>query len=174
MSRKIAVIGPESSGNTTLCRALSKHFKASMVEEYARNYLQKKGLNYEQKDLDEIAKGQAELESKAMKKNPDFLFCDTNILVIKKWSEIKYGHCSSTIEQLYQQFTYDLSLLLRPDLPYEKDPLRESPGLLERKIIFHEMEKELLQTKTNFRVVSGLGKNRLKNAIGFISNQNFL
>ena len=59
---KIIVTGPESSGKTTLCKALSKHYKLPFTKEYARKYLADMGKNYLQKDLLEIAKGQLENE----------------------------------------------------------------------------------------------------------------
>ena len=38
---KIIITGPESSGKTTLCNALSKHFNLPFSKEYAREYLEK-------------------------------------------------------------------------------------------------------------------------------------
>ena len=58
---RIAITGPESSGKTTLARALSKVLSAVYIPEFARQYLQEKGLKYDQQDLDEIAKGQLNL-----------------------------------------------------------------------------------------------------------------
>ena len=54
---RIAITGPESSGKTTLAKNLAKVFSAAYIPEFARQYLQEKGLKYDQWDLDEIAQG---------------------------------------------------------------------------------------------------------------------
>ena len=84
---KIIVTGPECSGKTTLIKKLSQHFKISFAKEYAREYLEKNGLVYEQNDLLKIAQKQIEKEKK-------FNLLDTDLLTIKIWSEYKYGNCN--------------------------------------------------------------------------------
>ncbi|MDP5043417.1 MAG: ATP-binding protein, partial [Leeuwenhoekiella sp.] len=63
---KIVLFGPESSGKTTLSRALSEYYKTLWVPEYAREYLQKKWVTQkticEPKDILPIARGQIKLE----------------------------------------------------------------------------------------------------------------
>jgi len=61
---KIVVIGPESTGKTTLCELLAKHFHTQWCPEYAREYLLKHGMNYSYDDLLYIAKQQVEMEDK--------------------------------------------------------------------------------------------------------------
>lgn len=38
--RRVAILGAESTGKTTLARMLALHFNTVWVEEYARNYMQ--------------------------------------------------------------------------------------------------------------------------------------
>ena len=56
--KKIVILGPESTGKSTLCALLAAHYKSSWVPEYARTYLQDTGNAYAYEDLWEIAKGQ--------------------------------------------------------------------------------------------------------------------
>src|SRR6185312_14702126 len=60
--KKIVVIGPESTGKSTLCEKLAEHYNTLWVPEYAREYLEKNGTEYSYDDLLIIAKGQIELE----------------------------------------------------------------------------------------------------------------
>lgn len=60
--KKIVVIGPESTGKSTLCRELADHFQTLWCPEYAREYLLKYGTKYSFDDLLTIAKGQLALE----------------------------------------------------------------------------------------------------------------
>ena len=55
------------------------------------------------------------------------VFCDTDLLVIKIWSEHSFGYCPDWILRRIEQQQYDLVLLLNVDLPWEPDPLREHP-----------------------------------------------
>ena len=66
MIKKIVIIGPESAGKSTLCEELAAHYKTNWVPEYARQYLEKNGMDYNFEDLFEIAKGQVEGEESAV------------------------------------------------------------------------------------------------------------
>ena len=61
-NKHIVVIGPESSGKTTLCKGLATHYNVPFTEEYARKYLEIQGADYNLEDLLQIAKGQLLLE----------------------------------------------------------------------------------------------------------------
>ena len=60
--KKIVVIGPESTGKSTLSQQLAEHYKTAWIPEYAREYLLKNGTEYSFDDLYKIAKGQMHLE----------------------------------------------------------------------------------------------------------------
>ena len=83
---KIIVTGPENSGKTTLCKALSKHFNIHFSEDYAREYIDKLDRTYTQTDLIEIAKGQLQSDLNSQ-------LLDTDLITIKIWSNYKYGNC---------------------------------------------------------------------------------
>ena len=118
---KIIVTGPESSGKTTLCKALSQHFQLTFSIEYAREYLDALNIDYNQNDLLKIAKGQLKAE-----KNTTLL--DTDLITIKIWSIYKYGNCDKWILDQIEKQTLEkrFYLLCKPDIAWEKDPLREN------------------------------------------------
>lgn len=60
--KKIVIIGPESTGKSTLCEQLAAHYNTRWCPEYAREYLLKHGTDYSFDDLLTIAKGQLRLE----------------------------------------------------------------------------------------------------------------
>lgn len=163
---KIAITGPESSGKTTLAKALSKHFDCPWVPEYAREYLSEKDGNYSQEDLNSILKGQLKLEEKCTAKNASFLFCDTDPLVLWIWSNAKFLTISSEINKAWLNHNYDLYLLLYPDLEWEFDPLRENKNdRMELFALYHEM----LKTSGRSYVVIR-GKDKLSKAIQAIES----
>lgn len=166
---KIVITGPESTGKSTLAAQLALHFNATLVAEFARNYLTHLNRPYCQADLIEITKGQLKLEKEAIIQNSELIICDTSIEVIKIWSEVKYGNCDSfIITELYNNLP-TLYLLMAPDLPWQPDPLRENPN--DRDILFKLYKNELISSKIPFIKVSGGGNERLKIAIKVIENK---
>jgi nicotinamide riboside kinase len=65
--KKFVIIGPESTGKSTLCGQLADHFDTLWVPEYAREYLEKNGTDYNYGDLLTIAKGQIKLEEEGIR-----------------------------------------------------------------------------------------------------------
>ena len=157
---KIIVTGPESSGKTTLCKALSKHFNLPFSKEYAREYLYTLNRDYNQEDLLKIAKGQLKSEQ-----NTQLL--DTDLITIKMWSEYKYGSCDKWIlSQIKKQKSENrFYLLCKPDIPWESDPLRENPN--DREELFEIYKKEIASLGHDYFVVEG--ENRIENCISKIS-----
>jgi nicotinamide riboside kinase len=156
---KIIVTGPESSGKTTLCKSLSKHFKIPFIEEYARKYLDELGRDYKQDDLLKIAGGQLKSEQ-----NTQLL--DTDLITIKLWSNYKYGSCDKWIlDQIEKQKTEKrFYLLCKPDIPWKADPQRENPK--DREKLFKIYKKELGNLGHNYFVVEG--ENRVEKSISKI------
>ncbi len=161
--KKISVTGPESSGKTTLARQLAAFFGAPCVPEYARIYLALLGRPYTASDLPAMAAGQARWEDTLAALNPPLLICDTDILVVKVWSEYKYGTCHPSILALWQQKRYDLHLLCRPDMPWQYDPLREHPD--QRWELYEIYRRELLAAGAPFVEIGGDEVERLRAAV---------
>ena len=168
MILSIAVTGPESTGKSMLAEQLASHYNTVWVPEYAREYLEKLGHPYEQTDIQKIAQGQLNHEAKLKEQASGFLFCDTEMLVTKIWSEVKYNRCDPWILQAVENHRYDLYLLCDIDLPWQFDPLREHPD--QRQFLFDLYYNELMTRGFPFAVVRGKGYSRLENAIEIIEN----
>ncbi len=165
--KRIAIIGPESTGKSTLSEDLAKRFGTFWVPEYAREYLENLGRPYQEADLLEIAKGQKFLEDKLTREAKDYLFCDTTLVVVKVWSEHKYGRCHPWILEHLSAMQYDFFLLTDIDLPWEQDPLREHPHMREH---FFEVYRQYLERNgLPYKLIKGNRAQRLKLAVGAIS-----
>ncbi len=161
--KKVAVIGPECTGKTDLVFFLASHFKTEWVPEYARAFLNKLNRPYEQSDLTKIAHGQVRMEEEWMQNANRVLICDTNLIVIKVWSEEKFGVCEPEILDAMSARHYDLLLLTNIDVPWEADPQREHPG--KREYFWNIYKKEAAESKIPTIQISGPQEERRKNAI---------
>ena len=142
--KKVAVIGPECTGKSDLSAFLATHFKTEWVPEYARGYMDKLVRPYVQSDLLTIAHGQLRIEDEFSRDANQVLVCDTNLYVIKVWSEFKFGNCDEEILKQIASRTYDLYLLTYVDIPWQDDPQREHPGKRQElyDIYLREMQKQ--------------------------------
>ena len=163
---KIAITGPESTGKSVLAELLANHFHTLWVPEFARSYIDNLDRPYIAEDILKIAKGQLSHEKQLLKKSTGYLFCDTELIVTKIWSEFKYGFCDPWILRNIKNNKYHLFLLCNIDLPWIEDPQREHPR--HRKQLFDLYLQELTKQNIPFRIVSGFGETRLKNAIAAI------
>ena len=158
---KIIITGPESSGKTTLCKALFQYFNIPFAKEFARFYIKKLEREYTQNDLLSIAKGQLESELNSQ-------LLDTDLITIKIWSEYKYGSCDKWIlTQIEKQKSEKrFYLLCKPDIPWQTDNQRENPNVREE--LFKIYKQELENLGHDYYIVEG--ENRTENSILKISS----
>ncbi|GAB5526753.1 MAG: hypothetical protein Roseis2KO_46250 [Roseivirga sp.] len=164
---KVGIIGPESTGKTALAKRLAEEYKTLWVPEYAREYLTNLGRPYVQTDLLEIAQGQIDSVKATRKKASRILFIDTDIHVIKVWSDYKYGNCDPWIMQQLDMNVCDVYLLTYHDIPYEDDPLRENPD--DRHVLYDMYEKLVNNRGLSYMVMKGGLEERVKSAKSYIN-----
>jgi NadR type nicotinamide-nucleotide adenylyltransferase len=167
--KKIVIIGPESTGKSTLCESLAAHYGTRWVPEYAREYLLKHGKNYSYEELLTIAKGQAALEDECMNqlgnRTSSLLFIDTNMYVMKVWCEFVFGKCHPWILDQILTRNYDGYLLCRTDLPWVKDELREYPDPVTREKLFRIYKDILINQDKPWAEIGGEADQRLESAV---------
>ncbi len=166
--KKIVVIGPESTGKSTLCQQLAHHYNTRWCPEYAREYLLEHGTKYDYEDLEIIAKGQIALEDECLNEKSKIhkcLFLDTDMYVMKVWCEFVYGKCHQFILNEIVTRKYDLYLLCNTDLPWVKDELREYPDLKTREILFSIYKDILINQNVPWTEIKGNNESRLQIAL---------
>lgn len=175
--KKIVVIGPESTGKSTLCELLASHYHTEWVPEYARAYLEENGTDYTFDDLLKIANGQIKSEDKIALHlqekqffKTQFLFIDTDMYVMKVWCEYVFNQCHNKILNLIAERKYDAYLLCNIDLAWVADELREYPDLKIREKLFYFYKDLLVNQSTPWTIISGDYEARVKNAIHFIDD----
>ncbi len=168
--RKIVVIGPESTGKSTLSESLAASLDTVWVPEVAREYCMNLNRQYTEEDLLVIARGQVSLEDEYGSKAKQHLICDTDLYVLKVWSEHKYGRSHPWILEQIASRKYDLYLLADIDIEWQDDPLREhaDPGM--RRYFFNVYKNIVVESGVPWVAISGSPEQRLQKALAAVKS----
>jgi NadR type nicotinamide-nucleotide adenylyltransferase len=120
----VVVTGSECTGKTTLARELAARFAAPCSPEFAREYLERKGVSLVADDVEPIARGQVAAEDAASASVPDVVIKDTDLVSTVVYAHHYYGACPAWIERAAEARLGDLYLLLHPDVPWVEDGLQ--------------------------------------------------
>ena len=190
MVKKIVILGPESTGKSTLCELLAQHYNTQWCPEFAREYLMTNGTDYTFDDLLTIAKGQLALENEyetmvnaswskveerwvntktlRSQNHPPLLFIDTDMYVMKVWCEYVFQKCHHFILSEIVQRPYQLYLLCKPDLPWTQDELREYPDEKPRQELYQIYRDAMISQQTPWVEILGSYDERLQQAISAV------
>ena len=182
---KIGIIGPESTGKSTLSHYLSNRYAGLLVPEYARVYLEERArecghayaytredvlkiAEYQVQQLSELYAGVSEGIPKGCRRDAEnvggvldeetIVFFDTELIITKIWLMHKYGECPAFIEEALRKYPMDVYLLCYPDLPWEPDPVRENPDI--REYLFDWYEREIQALDTPYYIIRHLIENQ--------------
>lgn len=153
---KVGIIGPESTGKSTLAQYLATQHGGLFVSEHARVYLEERAREhgsayaYTREDVLRIAEYQVE-QLRELSLQEGVAFFDTELIITKVWFEHKYGECPSFVEDALHQYPMDVYLLCYPDLEWEPDPVRENPNI--REYLFDWYEREIQALDIPYYVV---------------------
>lgn len=164
--KKIAIVGPESTGKSTLSQQLAKFYTVPWVPEYARYYCAALSNPCTLQDEINMFHGQVALEESVLATaDTDFIICDTTFVTVKIWSDEMLGQTPQIVLDAIKNRPYDFYLLLDIDLPWQDDPLRDFPHMREHFMqVWHQ---ELKALNANYVVIDGT-ETRLQNAISAI------
>lgn len=153
---RVGIIGPESSGKSTLARYLAKRYKGVLVPEYAREFVERKGTtDVTWDELCEIARHQIEgmrglederirgLEDEWIRGLEEPVFFDTELIVTKVWFEYAFHKVPEWLNEAIQRYPMDVYLLTYPDLPWEQDGARYNGSDEIRMELFERYEQEI-------------------------------
>jgi NadR type nicotinamide-nucleotide adenylyltransferase len=133
---RIALVGGESSGKTTLARALAARFATQWVHEYGRELWEERGGRLDPPDLLHIAEVQIGREERALLTADRYLFCDTTPLVTRFYAEWLFGDAEPRLVELGDR-AYDLTLLCDGDWPFVQDGSRQDPAFRDRQHAYY-------------------------------------
>jgi NadR type nicotinamide-nucleotide adenylyltransferase len=167
--RKVVITGSESTGKTTLAQQLADFYNTIWIPEYAREYVETLKRPYVYDDLMKIASTQIKKLEEIKKKPNQFIFFDTDLIIIKVWFQEVFQNCPVWLLRAIKQRKIDLFLLCNTDIPWIYDPARENKGE-SRERLFKIYKEELIFFGFSYRIISGQNTSRLQNAIKIIEN----
>uniref|UniRef100_A0AAU2K167 AAA family ATPase n=1 Tax=Streptomyces sp. NBC_00049 TaxID=2903617 RepID=A0AAU2K167_9ACTN len=189
LTRRVVVLGAESTGTTTLSRALAAHYRrrggawarTGWVAEYGRLYSEEKlaaaraadpaatwaDISFASAEFPVIARRQDAEEERAARTGSPVLFCDTDSFATGIWHERYTGGRSEEVEKTAALTRRDLYLLTDDaDVPFEDDGLRDGPHL--RPWMTGRFREELEATGKRFLLVRGDREERLAAAVAAV------
>jgi NadR type nicotinamide-nucleotide adenylyltransferase len=171
--KRVAIVGPESAGKTTLARQLAAHYQTVCVEEYARGLLDFTNGWCEPHHIPQIARGQWASEAALANQARCVLFSDTDLLTTTVWSNLLFGNCPHWIQEMADSQRYDLTLLLDCDLVWENDGQRYMPDKAEREEFFRQIKAGLERAQRPLVHIRGQGDERLEMAVRAVDERIF-
>lgn len=159
---RVALVGPESTGKSTLARRLADRFRTVDVQEYGREHtrhMRPVSREIVPDDFAAIAREHAARIEAAARRADRILFSDTDVLTTALWAEIYLGSCPPEVRAAADAQRVDLHLLCAPDIAWEDDGTREFESL--RPTHFRRLKDELDRRRAPYVVVRGEGEARL-------------
>ena len=152
MVYKIGIIGPESTGKTTLAKELAERYKGIYVPEYAREFVEKKKAESEEwrvesitwDELCEIAKHQIDqMKELTNERVNELAIFDTELIVTKVWFDYAFGRVPEWLDEAIKQYPMDVYVILYPDIPWVPDPARSNGSDEIRLELFERYKQEV-------------------------------
>jgi len=168
---KIALLGAESTGKTRLAGELATHLRArgkrvAVVPEVLREWCVREGRTPRPEEQLPIAQEQERRVDEAAGR-AEIVIADTTALMVAIYSAMLFEDGTLYQFALERQRGYELTLLTGLDLPWIADGLqRDGPHV--REPVDALIRDVLARANLPFRVVYGIGEERLANALSAI------
>jgi len=173
-ARRVVVIGAESTGTTTLAKALARHYRTVWVPEYGRFYSEGKlegdeHAAWRTEEFVAIARAQNELEDTLAQASNGLVICDTDAFATTVWHERYMGTRAPEVEAVAKRNPHDLYILTGDEIPFVQDGTRDGEH------IRHDMHKRFIERleeeKLPYVLVTGSPEERLAQAVNVINAQ---
>lgn len=167
--QRIAILGAESSGKSTLAAALAAHYQTLWVPEYLREFVDTTGRVPMESDQAGIARMQMQREDEAAAQAVRFLFCDTTPLMTAIYSRWYWNRVDAQLALMERRHAYAVTLVTAPDAPWEADGLqRESDAV--RQTIHQQVLQILDERRIGYTLLQGSLEERMEQAQGLLAS----
>ncbi|MGV8141700.1 MAG: multifunctional transcriptional regulator/nicotinamide-nucleotide adenylyltransferase/ribosylnicotinamide kinase NadR [Candidatus Woesearchaeota archaeon] len=155
-TKKVAVVGTESCGKSTLVKKLAKFYNTNYVHEVGRDYCEKYSNQLTEDMFDKIGMEHYMLQSKRAEESNKVLFVDSDAVVTQYYLDMYFnGKKSSLLEEIIKLQEYDLVLYLEPDIPWVDDGMRFAGDIEKRKKNNESLKQMYKERGIDFVCISG-------------------
>jgi HTH-type transcriptional regulator, transcriptional repressor of NAD biosynthesis genes len=161
--RRVCLIGPECTGKSTLAERLARHYGTVHVPEFARTWFGGPRFDWVPEIVSRIAHGQRTAQTVLARHATRTLFCDTDLLTVRLWSERLFGAAPDWVTAASEADDIDLYLLTAPDLPFTGSGELDRPA--ERAEFHARCERELIRLGRRYVPVAGDHEQRFASAV---------
>ena len=159
LTKRIAFVGPESTGKSTCAQNIAQHFNTIYVPEYAKAIIKHQNNNFYKKNIKQFMLGQVNSENVLARNSKQILICDTDSLTTLVWSKMIFNYEPSFLLKSCQKNKYYLTFLFDIDVPFVNDYHRQillNPAELKvRKNFLKQFEFYLQKFNRPYKKVSG-------------------
>lgn len=124
-TKKAVFLGGESTGKSSLAKALASRLGTQFVPEYGRELWEKQEGQLDFKDMLHIAQTQLKREAELSLISEGWLFCDTSPLTTMFYSDALFNEVDPALAEL-SKTAYDLTFLCAPDFEFVQDGTRQN------------------------------------------------
>jgi HTH-type transcriptional regulator, transcriptional repressor of NAD biosynthesis genes len=160
---RVCLIGPESTGKSELAQRLARHFNASWVPEFAREYALARNNQLSYDDCESIARGQIATEDRGPR-TEDLMILDTDLISTVVYARHYYRRCPDWIVDEARRRRADLYLLMDTDVPWVSDAARDTGGA-GREDLFDAFRAALDEFGCRWVIVSGDWEKRFQSVV---------
>lgn len=164
---RVAILGAESTGKSTLAAALAARYDTIWVPEYLREFVDAHGRVPQEQEQYFIAATQRDREFHACRRAASYLFCDTTPMMTALYSRFYFGRADTQLESLAQAHRYDFTIVTALDTPWVPDGLqRESAEV--RLAIHEELLAALASQRIDYLLVAGSLDERVEQVASYL------
>ena len=156
--KKICLIGPESTGKSTIVGNLARNFNTVYIPEYAKAIIDAQQGQFFEKNVTEVAYAQIRTEKALERMTNKIMFCDSDVLTTMFWSKELFGIVPTELEEIAQNQHYSHTFLMYPDTVWVNDTHRQFADTSSqefRMYTFLEMEKLLKKYHRKYTILKG-------------------
>ena len=165
--KRIAILGAESTGKSTLAAALAAQFQTVWVPEYLREFVEVHQRTPHADEQLAIAATQIEREENAVLHAHRFLFCDTTPILTAIYSDHYFGKADHKLESIANQHPYAATIVTAPTTPWIADGLQRESDTV-RQHIHALLIQKLQDNDLPYLLIDGTTQDRIKQVVQFL------
>jgi HTH-type transcriptional repressor of NAD biosynthesis genes len=170
-TKRVAIVGTESCGKTTLAKQLAKFFNTNYVEEVGREYCERYSDRLTPEMFNLIAMEHFLSQDKKVETSNRVLFVDSEAVVTQYYLDMYFkGKKFPLIEEIVKLQNYDLVLYLEPDVRWVDDGWRFEGAEEIRRRNNEKLKRMFLERNIKFVTITGNYAQRFSRARNLVSS----